>query len=494
MSVSEAHMRRSSDRKTRGAYYTPPEVVRALTRWAARRPSERMIDPSCGDGRFLAAHPNSVGVEQDARALAVARNAASGSLIHQGDFFGWAAQTHERFDCAAGNPPFIRYQRFTGEVRRTALDLCARHGAEFTALCSSWAPFLVATATLLKPGGRMAFVVPAEIGHAPYARPVLEYMAGHFSFVQVVAYRERMFEQLSEDCWLLYAEGYGGRTQQFGFTPLERFEFLEAPPVYARRVRVAEWRMWNGRLRPFLLSREKRELYLEAAEQHGVTRLGEAASVSIGYVTGANDFFHLRPSEAENHGIPHHLLRPAVRSGRTLTGNGLAITRSTVNSWRREDQPNFLLHLSPGGEVPASVQRYLDSPQGKEARGTYKCRNREPWYVVPDVTVPDAFLSYMSGRRPSLVANQAGCVATNSVHVVKTRGGHSVAELQRGWDSPLTQLSCELEGHPLGGGMLKLEPGEAARVLVGKPTAHWRGNGEIINDAVNTMRKWRHDA
>ena len=43
-----------------------------------------------------------------------------GSLIHEGDFFAWAARTNERFECAAGNPPFIRYQRFSGEVRRQA--------------------------------------------------------------------------------------------------------------------------------------------------------------------------------------------------------------------------------------------------------------------------------------------------------------------------------------------------------------------------------------
>jgi adenine-specific DNA-methyltransferase len=34
--------------------------------------------------------------------------------------------------------------------------------------------FLVTTASLLKQGGRLAFVVPAEIGHAPYAAPLVE--------------------------------------------------------------------------------------------------------------------------------------------------------------------------------------------------------------------------------------------------------------------------------------------------------------------------------
>src|SRR6266850_5941558 len=164
----------------RGAYYTPEDAVHSLVRWAARQSTDRLLDPSSGDGRFLALHRRCVGVEQDAQAAAIARERAPWALIHEGDFFDWAARTKERFECAAGNPPFIRYQRFSGETRERALGLCKTLGAEFSGLTSSWAPFLVSTASLLKPGGRMAFVVPAEIGHAPYARPLLEYLSRSF--------------------------------------------------------------------------------------------------------------------------------------------------------------------------------------------------------------------------------------------------------------------------------------------------------------------------
>ncbi|MBF4213259.1 class I SAM-dependent methyltransferase, partial [Pseudomonas donghuensis] len=79
----------------------------------------------CGDGRFLLEHRNSVGIEQDDAAAKLAIERAPWALVHEGDFFSWATNTPERFDCAAGNPPFIRYQTFKGEVRQTALNLCA---------------------------------------------------------------------------------------------------------------------------------------------------------------------------------------------------------------------------------------------------------------------------------------------------------------------------------------------------------------------------------
>ena len=139
--------------KQLGSYYTPGAVATALVKWAVRSERDCLLDPACGDGQFLVCHPNSVGVEHDTDAATFVRGKFPESQIHQGDFFAWASRTNERFECAAGNPPFIRYQRFSGEIRRQALELCRAHGAAFTALTSSWAPFLVATSTLLKPGG-----------------------------------------------------------------------------------------------------------------------------------------------------------------------------------------------------------------------------------------------------------------------------------------------------------------------------------------------------
>jgi adenine-specific DNA-methyltransferase len=208
--------------KQSGAYITPTEVASSLVAWVLRGEADRLLDPSCGDGEFLTAHRNCVGIEQNPFSAHTAISRAPWALVHEGDFFAWAAETPERFECLAGNPPFIRYQTFKGETRRRALELCAGLGARFSELSSSWAPFLVAAAGLLKPGGRMAFVVPAEIGHAPYAAPLLEYLVASFSEVQIIAVQTKLFPNLSEDCWLLYAGGHRGRAPHIGFTMVNR--------------------------------------------------------------------------------------------------------------------------------------------------------------------------------------------------------------------------------------------------------------------------------
>lgn len=347
-------MHRQLTRKEKGAFYTPDGVVWTLLQWAVRDPDDRLIDPACGDGRFIAGHRNSVGIEQDVTAAGAAITRAPWALIHEGDFFAWAAETTERFDCAAGNPPFIRYQHFSGTTRARALELCAQHGANFSGLTSSWAPFIAATVGLLKPGGRIAFVVPAEIGHATYAVPLLDYLVARFGIVHVVAIREKFFPELSEDCWLLFADEFGNSTDHIRFTIQDRFGRSTIPPRRFLRISISDWRReWRGRLRPFIISPEARELYREIAIRTDTKRFGEVASVGIGYVSGANEFFHLRPSEAESHDIPYQFLHPSVRNGRVLPRSRLS--PNIVAGWMRDDEPILLLKISKTAELPYSI-------------------------------------------------------------------------------------------------------------------------------------------
>jgi adenine-specific DNA-methyltransferase len=432
-----------------------------------------------------------VGVECDVAGVVAATRRTRPSMIHVSEFFSWAQDCREQFECAAGNPPFIRYQHFAGQERQTALRLCSRLGAKFSGLSSSWAPYLVACASLLKPDGRMAFVVPAEIGHAPYARPLISYVTRSFRKVAVVAVRQKLFPELSEDVWLLYAEGFGGKTDRIVFSQAEAFKPTARPPASGEAISVSEWESWNVRLRPMLLPHPVRELYAKLRRSPDTVPLGKVARVGIGYVTGANEFFHLAPSTARRLRIPDRYLTPCVRNGRSLTGE--ALTASRVQSWLERDEPVLLLRLRKDEPVMSTVQDYLDSPAGREARRSFKCRNRHPWYVVPDVRIPDAFLSYMSGEGPQLVANKAACSCTNSIHAVSLKDGWKLATLETMWDHPLARLSCEVEGHPLGGGMLKVEPGECARILLPRPSLRCSAAElRLLEEGIATMRRWRH--
>jgi hypothetical protein len=110
---------------------------------------------------------------------------------------------------------------------------------------------------------------------------------------------------------------------------------------------------------------------------------------------------------------------------------------------------------------------------------------------VPHVYDADGFLTYMSGTSPKLVANDAGVVAPNTLHIVRMYPGAPVAPLALAamWQTSLSALSCELEGHSLGGGMLKLEPTEARRVAVALPDLAPARVAELADDVDRLLRR-----
>lgn len=471
-------------------FYTPEDVARSLVSWAVRDPTDRLLDPSCGDGAVIRHHELSRGAEIDPYAAFIARERAPSASVENVDFFSWAIRTEERFDCAAGNPPFIRHQKFKGSSREAAALLCAKRSIRLSALSSTWAAFIVATANLLKPGGRMAFVVPAEIGHAPYARALLQFLLDNFRLVHVTAVQEKLFPRLSQDCWLLYCDGFGSKTDKIAFSQLRQFKFCAQPPEIQEHVAwSALENEWEGRLRHLLLPVAARELYLQVAGDQASRRFGAFARIGIGYISGDNNFFHLSAGEARRRGLPAHYLVPTVRKGASLKRD--VIDEAEVAGWSLGAEPSFLLNLPAEEELPPSVVAYLDSPAGLRARTRYKCRTRRQWYSVPGVVRPDYFLQYMSGRNVRLARNLAGTACTNSILAVTITDHREANTALACWTSPFVQLSCELEGHPLGGGMLKLEPGEALKVVF-PGLKMSKGDCRDILAGVETMRAWRH--
>lgn len=476
--------------KELGAFYTPHSVVRFLVDWAVGNASGiRVLDPSCGDGRFIESIPGAVGVDIDPDAFRIASERCQRQEIILSDFFEWADAADRRFDAIVGNPPFVRYQRFAGTYRARALKFCSDRGLRLSALSSSWAFFVVGAAQLLEKGGRLAFVVPAEIAYAVYARPVVRYLLDNFARVEIFAVKEKLFPHLSEDCWLLRASGFGHEGRELHLYMARRFEgkntHWQLNVIYRKDLEIT-----NYRLRPFLLPSEILTLYLHRSQSDSTVRLGDICSIGIGYVTGANDFFHLRPSDAEALRIDSRFLRTSVRSGRDLIYDD--IDDSVVKRWMKADRPFLLLDLNGVSRLPEPVVRLLESEAGQRARNAYKCRTREPWYCVPDIRVPDAFLSVMATDAPRMVANSSGSVCTNSIHAVFLRNGANLSDLLASWPCPLTQLSCEVEGHSLGGGMLKLEPSEARNVIVDlNPQRGHTEADELLRAGVEYMRAWR---
>lgn len=473
--------------KERGAYYTDSVVAQFLVRWAIRSARDVVMDPSFGGGVFLQAaaqllgeiggdvHEQILGVELDEAALGEARELLCPPLspanLELSDFF---QVEPKQVDAVVGNPPFLRYQSFSGDSRQRALGRSAAQGVTLSRLASSWAPFIVHGAAMLKEGGRLAMVLPMEMWHASYARPVAEFLHERFASLQVVTFKQRLFQDISQDTILLLADGYRTGPARLRWRDLENAESLLEIEIRdsvispSRKLDTNQLLAPGRRLIEQFIPGPTRTLYRRLAEHPAVRRLGSVADVGIGYVSGNNDYFHLSRAKANQLDIPPAFLARAVRRGRAF--NGPRFTARDWNAAELRGDAAFLLTVpdTPPSALPKGVQAYLRDGEADGVHLAYKCRVRSLWYRVPHVYQPDAFLTYMSGRYPRFVVNQAGAVAPNNLHVVRMRTDRRLTASMVAcvWGSALTRLSVELEGHAMGGGMLKLEPKEAESILL----------------------------
>ena len=85
----------------------------------------------------------------------------------------------------------------------------AEQGSSLPKLASLWAPFVIHATAMLKNGGRLAMVLPMEMFHATYGRPVLRHLSDRFASLHVLTFKTRLFPDLSQDCVLLLADDYG---------------------------------------------------------------------------------------------------------------------------------------------------------------------------------------------------------------------------------------------------------------------------------------------
>ncbi len=286
---------------------------------------------------------------------------------------------------------------------------------------------------------------------------------------------------------LLLCDNFGAPCSSFSVYPNQSIRDANGRKKIPIPVNTQALLSGMARLIHYLIPPRARHLYESLANETGVVNLGSQADVGIGYVTGFNHYFHLSEPEALAWRIPKRYLKPALLALGSFKGADFRVT-----DWKgalASGEIAFLLALPdvPARALPQPVRDYLASGERQGVPARFKCRVREPWYSVRHVRVANAFLSYMSGVSPRLVANSARAVAPNTLHLALFQETRALRQSVAGWYSPLTRLSCELEGNALGGGMLKLEPSEAERVLIALPSL--QDSRELFHRVDATLRR-----
>ena len=477
-----------SQRKSRGAYYTPPAVCAYLARWAIRGSIERVLEPSCGQATFLVAAAEQlrqlkvqerspylfdplgtasqlVGVEIDAvsatTASSLLANTRSSSEIIRKDFFD--LEPLPEFDVVLGNPPFIRYQSFTGDARQKGLRAALAAGVNLSGLASSWAPFLIHATKFLKPTGRLGMVLPAELLSVHYAAPVRRFLLQRFASLKMVVFERLIFHDALEDVVLLMAEGEGGCDK------IEVVQVSDADglPPPTTMMAVPAKRLRDDRWTATLIKADAWEAFVKVGDGPLCERLADWGTTYLGAVTGENRFFCLSDNDVAAAGLDRRdLLCVSPPGSRHL--RGLEFGAKSWSQLRSEGRRCWLFYPETDTLRP-SAAAYVAAGEKRKIHEGYKCSMRTPWWRVPLVPKADLFLTYMDYERPRLITNSANTLHLNSLYgVTLKRNRKTIGStfLPLATLNTVSLLGAEVHGRSYGGGLLKLEPREADRIPV----------------------------
>ncbi|HET6572469.1 MAG TPA: N-6 DNA methylase [Fimbriiglobus sp.] len=466
-------------RKLRGGYYTTPDVAVFLAGWVAEAKPRRILEPSCGDGAFLdalakvgcAKIESITAIEIDPAEAAKAKARGIPSKVHSEDFLAWFLRRRTRqpeFDAVLGNPPFVRYQYLDAGTQKRSEAVFREFGLEFTRHTNAWVPFVVASLAMLRPGGRLAMVVPSELLHVLHARSLRRFLLQQCSRVLVIDPDDIWFDDTLQGVVLLLAEKRSGPVGRLADVAIRRVKDRTALATtaseYFRGADFFPGSVLNGKWMLGLLTGAERALFARLGAQTGVRRFAEVAAVDVGIVTGANRFFLVPDAVVDEYGL-RRWAHPMF--GRSEHVRGVVYDRAAHEENRRLGLPTNFLWFGdlPLEKMPPSVRQYIRSGEAEDLPSRYKCRIRSPWYNVPSVSLAPVGMLKRSHHFPRLVLNRANAYTTDTAYRI-TPNGVRAADLVVGFVNSLTALSAELEGRHYGGGVLELVPSEIEKVLV----------------------------
>ena len=507
-------------RRAQGAFFTPPALVGFVVnavlarRWEAGvawdddgAPALTVLDPSCGDGRFLVAardwlvarSPRGpaaapaiarrclVGIERDRAFAEASRARLGGATIHCAEAL-LEPPPLAPADVVVGNPPYQRSIHLERTDPALWRALRGRYAATSHGEWDLYAAFLEQALAWLGPDGAAGLVVPSRWLTARFAGPLRARLAAAGAVCALVDF----------GAWQLFE----------GATTYASVAFLARDA--AARVQVARWTEagWSrGEVAARALDRAPWRLSVGARGRLVRTlaaagpALGEVARIAKGTGTNADPVYVLADAELRGELVVGHsralgetvaveaaLARPCAR-GRDIVGYG-AVSGAVRLVYPYDDAGALMAELPP--RAAAYLERCRDKLDARE-RGRFAgdafyrfgrpqnlalLADRTPKLLVPDVA-----------RHGRALLDATGAIALDTVYAIRPHADAEVniALLLDVLNSPIVRLWLAETGIPLRGGYLRLktaylaslplparrEPGQPLADAYGVPAALW---------------------
>jgi adenine-specific DNA-methyltransferase len=467
--------------KKTGSYYTPIELANFLVGLSIKSENEKILDPSFGDGALLLAayerlkkvgssNPYSqlYGFEIHEPCKKFIKNKFSSTLnfknlkVH--DFLTVSVVPSKKFSLIIMNPPFIRHHKLHKNLKK--IKPVEKWGIKQSRTSDIWAFFILHSLDFLEKNGSLAAILPWSFIQADYAKSVHEVLMQNFESIEIIVLGRRFFNQAQERVLIFHGKNFGTSNKHFSlgysYEIPKTMNFLRR--IDNKRIQGLPWNSLSSYGSEKVLKNLKKKIPIKTLE--------DFADIRIGSVTGANSFFIVDRTYAQENKLSKSILKPIITNSREFK----TLSINSTKKWEK-----FLLIIPESMKIEGKLSRYIQDGEKQGLDTRYHTKKRDVWYSIPPPKKPDAFLQYMTKGVPYIILNQSRILSTNSVHQIffnKKIDLNTKKWIQLSMFTSFSQLSVELLGKTYGGGVLKIEPAAAKKILV------YDGQGEKFPESI----------
>ncbi len=476
-----------------GFYLTPPELAIEITKYSLDLLGNEAINfgnPAVGTGVFFGALCNLVPVEKIASAIGIEvipkrakttseRWSHKGLQVLMGDYLHMDKLPKRNLILA--NPPYVRYQHIEKEYgqllrQRASIDIGMKIGGQ----SGLYVYFLLISHRWMSDNAIAAWLIPSEFMETNYGHSIRIYLTKNVELIRIhrFDFNDPQFENARvSSCIVVFKNKKPSENHTATFSCGGTL----TSPNLREIVKISQLkndRRWS-------IPKIKKE-------NLNNPKIGDLFTVKRGIATGANDFFILKRSEAEQIGIPDIFLKPILPKARTIENDviekdkdGYPIVKKQLSIIDCDLSEENIKKSYP------QFYKYLQSGIEKGLLSRSLIRARKIWYSQ-EKRNPTYFLCTYMGRGSKnfypirFLFNKSDAVATNSYlflypnEILSNAINENTVSLEEIFNLLKDIEKSGFEGYTrvYGGGLKKIEPKDLLEV-------HLTENPSWLKDIMN---------
>lgn len=462
-------------RSSLGQFFTPVPIAKLMTKWVSSVNPKSLLDPAVGPGIFartareVLPKTRITCIDLDQAPLKLARTSMADDDCLEFINADFLTTDLSQFDAILANPPYLRHQNLNYAFDMHA-EIGKRNGIRISRLSNLYVLFILEICRLLRDGGRASIIVPAEWMNANFGAAVKQYFHNN-GFLKKLIYFSHdtlAFDDALTTAAILLIEKSPRKNESLDViyvesaVEIEDVELLMQGEITELTGATKEAIQWD-----VLLTTQKWDrLFAMGAHEiasHLIT-VDAIAKSRRGIATGANEFFHLRPSQTAIYGIQRKNQKICI--GRAQDIKGLIFSEQDLAQLEDEDARTRL--VSFGADLSSAEEKYLEDGISKKLNERYLLAARSPWYSMENREPAPIWAAVFGRANLRFVLNAAGASNLTTFHCLYPSGLNrkQVTALVALLNSAPVQERAMRHRRVYGGGLAKFEPKDLLQLEV----------------------------